>query len=227
MSVVRWQAGQDLASLDLPRGVYFPISGVVSVMVNMDDGRALGTRLIGSEGMGGLFADAMQGAGMSLKAIGFAETVTVPTDMFFRTLGKSAALSRLVADEVARATATYAILAGCNHFHSVEARSARVLLELHDRTGQGPVRITQQLIADVLGVRRGSVTSIMKAFRARDLVAGRRNELAVVDPDGLARFACNCYATLRSLHGTLWPRRETSAAMQAPQYGPSISLAGF
>lgn len=83
--------------------------------------------------------------------------------------------------------------AACVHFHEVEARLARRLLMTQDRAEGGRIRLTQQFLADMLGVRRSAVTIAASALKQRKLIHYSRGEIEVLSRSRLEAVACECY----------------------------------
>jgi CRP-like cAMP-binding protein len=94
-------------------------------------------------------------------------------------------------DQIARTTA-------CNHVHSVQARMCRWLLMTHDRVGADEFHLTQEFLAQMLGVRRPSVTVAAGVLQRAGLIRYQRGRIRVVDRGGLEAGACECYDTVRS-----------------------------
>ena len=198
VSLVRCRPGQVLLDATLQDDrVFFPTTAVLSPIVFLPDGHSIATRLVGPAGVAGLYAPAGRAMGLNLITVYAGEVLGLRRDAFLRHVGRSEVLSRAVGEEMSRAVTAFALLVACAHFHSLEQRGARLLLNLLDHGGNGPIRMSQQLIADVLGVRRGSVTSMMNALRSRDVVESRRSEVVVVDRPALEQLACDCYGLLR------------------------------
>lgn len=88
-------------------------------------------------------------------------------------------------------------LAVCNALHPVEARVCRWLLAAMKRVQQPELPITQKLLADLLGVRRTTITRVLAQLTEEGLIRRRRGWVMVIDPQGLAGSACGCHDILR------------------------------
>jgi CRP-like cAMP-binding protein len=97
----------------------------------------------------------------------------------------------------------------CNALHRVEERCARWLLAVHDRAGNRIIHLTQESLAEMLGVQRTTVSSVTAALQARGLVRTRRGGVEVLDRPGLERAACECYAAVEEHFARLLPEVET------------------
>ena len=93
----------------------------------------------------------------------------------------------------------------CNALHSAEERLARWLLSSHDRAGDDEIRLTQQSMAEMLGVQRTTVTAVTGALQARGLIRAHRGRVEVVDRRGLERAACECYRAVEDHFQSLLP----------------------
>ncbi len=196
LTLVECRAGQVLDSTPGEDRAYFPTSALLSPIAFLPDGHSIATRLVGPEGVAGLYAPAGREMGLNLITVCGGEAIELRREAFWRHVGQSAKLSRAVAGEMSRAVTAFVLLVACGHFHSLEQRGSRLLLNVFDHLGGGPIRISQQVMADVLGVRRGSVTSMMNILRTRRIVESRRNEVVVVDRPALEQLSCDCYGML-------------------------------
>jgi CRP-like cAMP-binding protein len=85
----------------------------------------------------------------------------------------------------------------CNHVHSVQARMCRWLLMTHDRVGADEFHLTQEFLAQMLGVRRPSVTVAAGLLQKAGLIRYQRGRIHIADRAGLEITACECYETVR------------------------------
>ncbi|HYC50548.1 MAG TPA: Crp/Fnr family transcriptional regulator [Gemmatimonadaceae bacterium] len=184
--------------------VYFPESGMISLLAEFGDNKAVEMASVGREGMAGmaLFYD----AGYLPEKI----VVQLPG----RALRMAAAAFRESLDECASlrhalhryAGCLYAFAAhntACGLKHRTTARLARWLLHACDQSGTVNLQLTHVYAATMLGVRRSSVTVSAGELRARRLVDYTRSTIQVVDRPGLEEVACECYATIRSTYDRL------------------------
>lgn len=93
----------------------------------------------------------------------------------------------------------------CNALHRVEERCARWLLAVHDRAGDSIIHLTHESLAEMLGVRRTTVTAVTGELQARGLVRTRRGGVEIVDRPGLERVACECYRAVEEHFARLLP----------------------
>jgi CRP-like cAMP-binding protein len=108
---------------------------------------------------------------------------------------------------------------GCERFHAVEARAARWLLEMDDRVAQDEFTMTHEFLAQMLGVRRQTVSAVASDLSRRGLVVYRRGFIEIVDRAGLEDATCECYEFIREefarLVGPPLPRARTARAAAA------------
>jgi CRP-like cAMP-binding protein len=90
--------------------------------------------------------------------------------------------------------------AACNRLHRVEARLARWLLMSRDRVRSNQFHLTQDLLGNMLGVRRVGVTNASGALRQRKLISYNRGEISILDGDGLEAAACQRYQIVNDMH---------------------------
>ena len=180
--------------------LYFPVDAVVSILTTLSDGAGVEIATVGNEGMVGspvvLGSDSMParefcqvqvpGGMLRMDKTSFAEALS--QDEPFRDMIQLyiQALFSQIAQQVA-----------CNALHSVEERCSRWLLLTHDRVHTDSFPITQEFLAQMLGVRRASVTLAAGALQAAGLIRYRRGEMVIVDREGLEDASCECYRVLR------------------------------
>src|SRR5260370_12739292 len=99
--------------------------------------------------------------------------------------------------------------AGCNALQPVEARMARWLLQIRDRIDDDVLPLTQQTLAQILGVRRTTVTLLMRNLRARGAIRSDRRGLFEIDRARLAAAACECHSTMRLEFSAVFPAKTT------------------
>ena len=93
----------------------------------------------------------------------------------------------------------------CNALHSVEERCARWLLATHDRAGDHLIQLTQESLAEMLGVQRTTVSAVTSALAARGLIKTLRGRVEILDRKVLERVACECYEAVEDHFARLLP----------------------
>jgi CRP-like cAMP-binding protein len=178
--------------------VYFPQSGVFSLLAQMSDGDMVETLTVGNEGIVGLHA--ILGAGHSpTRAICQVSgwTLRIPTQALLDAAPRDGVLfARMVKYAQARITALSRSVA-CNRLHSSQQRYARWVLNTHDRVGSDEFPITQEFLGQMLGVTRPTVSLVGQELQSMKLIHYAQGRLTVDDRGGLEKVACECYATTR------------------------------
>jgi CRP-like cAMP-binding protein len=187
--------------------VYFLHTGIASVVVDLSSGETIEAGMIGSDGVvggasalhGGVSLNRtviqIAGAGSALNAKRFSDAVEQSRDL-------RAKLNRHEQFLFAQAQQS----AACNVSHSLEARLARWLLRCRDLLHSEDLALTQEFLADMLGVTRTSVTLVANTLQQAGLIRYRRGHIRIVNLDGLKECACECYETLRAHSGRLLTR---------------------
>ena len=177
--------------------VYFPLSGVMSLVIRMQDGLAVEVATIGNEGFVGtpVFLGAERSPTEAFCQVP-GEVLKLPVEVF-----KSALKNEKVNDVVRRHTQALvnqiSQSTACNHLHSVQERMCRWLLMTHDRVGSDELNLTQEFLAQMLGVRRPSVTVVAGILQQAKLIEYRRGRVKILDREGLEEGACECYEVVR------------------------------
>jgi CRP-like cAMP-binding protein len=94
---------------------------------------------------------------------------------------------------------------GCNALHSVEARFCRWLLACHDRISSDTLALTQEFLADMLGVQRTTVTAVARSLQSKGVIRYRRGVVDIIDRGALQGLACECYGVIRRNYQRLLP----------------------
>ena len=191
---------------DMVDAIYFPDDCVISLMTLMDSGAAIESAAIGREGALGLMAAVSPRQSLSRAIVqvpGRARRITA--SHLHRAWEQSAQIRDLV-DRHTEALFAHAIHSvACNALHSVEARFCRWLLSCRDRIDGDRVSLTQEFLADMLGVQRTTVTVVARALQAAGLIRYRRGVVDILDRAGLEAIACECYGAVRRNYQRLLP----------------------
>ena len=178
--------------------VYFPLSGMVSLLVVMRDGSAVETATVGREGVVG----AMSGLGLhTTKVRAIAQLPMFASKIGSTALRKAVSSSKPIADLGLRYNdvllSQARVTAGCNALHKVEARFCRWLLQTRDRAESDTFTLTQEFLAEMLGVRRTSVTEVAQKIQEAGVISYSRGIIKIINLDALKTMSCECYETLR------------------------------
>ena len=187
--------------------VYFPVpSCIVSMLYVMEDGASAEIAVVGDEGMVGI-ALFMGGGTTPSRALvqsagqAFLLKGNVLKKEFERHGGLQVLLLRYTQALITQMSQT----AVCNRYHSVEQQLCRWLLLSLDRLSTNELTMTQELIANMLGVRREGVTEAARKLQARCLIRYSRGRITVIDRPGLEARVCECYAVVKKEYDRLLP----------------------
>lgn len=178
--------------------VYFPTSGIVSLLADVDGGGTLEVGIVGREGMAGMSAFMgvrtspnrvlVQGAGSALRMKATAlQSMT----------NNGGSLSRLLRRYSYSLWAQLSQSSVCNLYHPIEARLARWLLMTRDRMEMNEFPITQDFLSSMLGVRREAVNKAAGKLQQQGLVSYTRGTLTILKPASLTAAACKCYRIIK------------------------------
>jgi CRP-like cAMP-binding protein len=176
------------------RHVYFPSDCVVSLLTVVEGHRALEVGLVGREGMvGSRLALGITTASVRALVQGTGTAVRMESARFLRELHRNPALQRALLHFTDALMIQVTQTAACNRFHMVAARLARWLLMTRERLPSSEFHLTQEFLADMLGVRRAGVTAAASALQRRKLIRYRRGTITILDQQGLEASSCSCY----------------------------------
>jgi len=179
---------------ELIENIYFPLTGLISLMIIGKDGNFIETSTVGREGAVGLHS-----------ALGRRRSLTRATAQIggkFSTIGAARFEhvvngSATIRDVISRYTevlwAETQQIAACNAMHGASARLCQWLLQSADRIRSDQVPLTQELLAQMLGARRTTVTLLAQRLQAKGLIRYRRGRIVIIDRNGLEACACECY----------------------------------
>jgi CRP-like cAMP-binding protein len=177
--------------------VYFPHYGMLSLLAVLKDGKAIETATVGREGVVG----AMAGLGLYKSLVRVVVQLPIGVSRIAATqFRKSAASSDAIRNlcinynEVLLSQAR--VGCACNAMHVIEARFCRWLLQTADRAASDTVGLTQEFLAEMLGVRRTSVTEVAGKIQALGAINYSRGVINILDRPALERMSCECYQTL-------------------------------
>jgi len=193
------------------RHIYFPVDSIVSLLCELDDGASGEIAVVGNEGLVGI-ALFMGGKSTLSRAVvqsaGFA--LRIRADILVREFENGGALRELVLLYTQALITQMAQTAMCNRYHAVEQQLCRWLLLSLDRLTSSELTMTQELIANNLGVRREGVTEAAGKLQAAGLIHYCRGKIIVLDRPKLEQRACECYAVVEKEFYRLLSKRTYS-----------------
>ena len=184
--------------------VYLPHAGAVSMVVNLSEGQTVEVAMIGRDSVVGASTALVDGISLSDVVVLFPGTASMLDIARFRAAAeRSAALRHLLARHEQALIAQALQSAACNASHSVEARLSRWLLRARDLSGSDSLHLTQEFLAQMLGVQRTSVTIVASTLQQAGIIRYRRGNIQITDLDGQIASACECYETVKTHYDRL------------------------
>lgn len=173
--------------------VYFPTSGVASIVAIDENGETVDTAMIGREGMTGLpvFLGTRQSPVRTIVQVPMVG-VRMRADLLRSELSRGGTLVRLLQRHTQVMIVTMVQLILCNRMHRLDQRAARWLLQVDERVDEKPFRVTQEFLAQMIGVQRPGLSTVMRQFKDAGLVHYSRGQISIADHDGLAERSCSC-----------------------------------
>lgn len=190
--------------------VYFPITAIVSLLYVLEDGASAEIAVVGNEGLVGISLF-MGGGSTSSRAVvqsaghGFRMSAAVLQEEF-----KLAPVLHLLLRYTQALITQMAQTAVCNRHHTLDQQLCRWLLLSLDRLNGQELVMTQELIANMLGVRREGVTEGALKLQKAGLIRYTRGRITVLDRPGLERRSCECYVVVKKEYDRLLPEKEAT-----------------
>ena len=182
----------------------FPLSGVVSVVVELEKGGVVEVGTVGNEGMAGLtifLGSEMTRRKAFMQVEG--EGLMLPADALREETANGGPLDDILRRYALGYLHQVGQTAACNRAHDVEQRLCRWILMCHDKISSNTLDLTQQFLAEMLGVRRASVTVAASRLQKAGLIRYRRGQIEVLDRARLESTACECYRSVRTSYEKL------------------------
>jgi CRP-like cAMP-binding protein len=179
--------------------VYFPTSGVASIVAIDESGESVDTAMIGREGMTGL--SVFLGTGqMPMRTIVQVPLtgMRLPSQVLREELEHGGKLVRLLQRHTQVVMVTMAQLILCNRMHRLDQRAARWLLQVDERVEEAPFQVTQEFLAQMIGVQRPALSLAMRQFKDGGLINYSRGKVSIADRDGLLARSCGCIKVIAS-----------------------------
>lgn len=179
--------------------VYFPTSGVASIVAIDESGESVDTAMIGREGMTGLpvFLGTDQSPVRTIVQVPLT-ALRLAAEVLREEIGRSGTLVRLLQRHTQVVMITMAQLILCNRMHRLDQRAARWLLQVDDRVEERPFGVTQEFLAQMIGVQRPALSVAMRQFKGAGLVHYSRGQISIADREGLLARSCGCINVIAS-----------------------------
>lgn len=177
---------------------YFPLTCIISLLIDLEDGTGMEVGLVGREGLAGISA-ILGGTATKIATVqGAGQAAKIRADILRAAFAKGGQL------QISLLRYTHALMTQisqsvvCNVRHPIDGRLARWLLMFSDRAGSNEFDLTQEFMAHMLGVRRPGVSEAAAKLQALNLIQYQRGHIIIVDRAGLENFACECYPVVKA-----------------------------
>jgi CRP-like cAMP-binding protein len=187
--------------------VFFPDSGIVSVVAVYADGSIIEMATIGREGCTGMqavFGAKSSSVQLLVQIPGTAAKMSRAA--FTRAMGSMPSFRNLMQAYVHAFLEQILVSVACNGAHSLKQRLARWLLMMRDRSDDDALPITQSLLAEMLGVQRPTITNAAQQLEDAGLIERGRRQVTILDRRGLLEQSCECYQLVRTRVATHLPK---------------------
>ena len=205
---IQCQRGQILMEADSSLDhIYFPDSGVVSVLAVYADGSAIEMATIGREGCTGV--QAILGSKTSSVRLFIqipGSGARMSRQAFARAMASMPAFQSLMYAYVRAFLEQVLVSVACNGAHSLKQRLARWLLAMRDRSDNDTLPVSQNLLANMLGVQRPSITNAARELERHGLITRGRQQITIRGRKGLMKTSCECYQLVRERVGFHLPK---------------------
>jgi CRP-like cAMP-binding protein len=176
---------------------YFPTTAVISLLTDLSDGTGIEVGPVGYEGMVGVSV-VLGGAEMKVVMVQHpGNAVRIRSDIIREEFARGQTLQRELLRYMNALMAQISQSVVCNVRHKVEGRVARWLLMFRDRVASDEFKLTQELMANMLGVRRAGVSEIAANLQRMNFISYQRGNFRILDRAGLESFACECYGVVK------------------------------
>ena len=184
--------------------VYLPHSGAISMMVRLSDGQTVETAMVGRDSVFGAAAALDDGISLTDAVVLLPGAASILDVADFRAAADRSVMFRAVLARHEQALFVQAQQSvACNASHSVEARLSRWLLRARDLCDSETLPLTQELLAQIIGVQRNAVSIVAHALQQAGIISYSRGHIEIRDAEGLRATCCECYHVVRAQHHRL------------------------
>jgi CRP-like cAMP-binding protein len=178
--------------------VFFPDNGAISLMIDMANGQTVATAAVGREGAVGILSVLGPSSSASTAIVRAAGSASrIAASRFLAAFNRSPAIRHAVQIHIRAMLMQFQLGVACNALHPVKARMARWLLHFCDHIDHDILPLTQEALSQILGVRRTTVTLLMRNLRESGAIRSDRRGQIEVDRSRLAAGACECHNAMR------------------------------
>jgi hypothetical protein len=179
--------------------VYFPLDCVISLLATVDEGVLVEVATVGNEGLIGLplFLETKLTPGWAYCQVP-GDACRLPAASFRQLLRRTPAASAILHRYTQALMTQISQGTACDRVHSNEQRSARWLLQTHDRAGRDEFPLPEEFLGQMLGADRGTVEAVTSQLAERGLIGYRDGMMRMLDREGLEAISCGCYRVIRA-----------------------------
>lgn len=206
LELVMLEIKHQLYEPDVPIShVYFPVDGVMSMLAQLDEGLLVEVATVGNEGMIGLplFLGTDVTPGVAYSQVP-GQAYKLPAEEFMRLLDEEPSLTAVLHRYTQALMVQISQGTACNRVHSNQQRCARWLLLSHDRVGRDEFKLTQEFLAQMLGVRRATVNEVAGRLQQQGMIEYSRGVIRVLDRPRLEAASCRCYRIIRDEYDRMY-----------------------
>ena len=207
LTIVELQRGQTLYEVGQTIvHTYFPHDAMVSLVTVMHDGKSVEMATFGCEGLFGLVSAFVTRQSFGRYIVQLSGTASrTELNIMHEAMAARPAIQHLVLRFTEALMSQTLQTVACNAVHSVEVRCCRWILMSQDRAGQSELPLTQEFLAEMLGVQRSTVSDVARALQDKGLIRQGRGMITVTDRPGLEAATCECYEIIRGKFEQLLP----------------------
>ena len=199
LELVQLQTGQSLCDPATPiKHVYFPTTAIISLLYQLDDGSLAETAVVGNEGIAGI-ALYMGGETTLSRAIVLSpgHAYRLEGQLLKAEFNRAGALQQIMMRYTQALLSETAQTLACIRHHSLDQQFCRWLLRRFDRLSVKHLVMSQETIANILGVRRASISELAISLRQAGLIEYQRGQISLLDRPGMEARTCECYAVIK------------------------------
>ncbi|HEY3731014.1 MAG TPA: Crp/Fnr family transcriptional regulator [Steroidobacteraceae bacterium] len=187
--------------------IYFPLTCVLSTVAEGAAGEVVEVATLGNEGMSGLSVFLGTNGSSTLETYTqvIGESLWMGSRPFKALLRSEQSLSQTMGRYTEALLTQISQASACNRLHTVQERCARWLLMSHDRVLRDEFELTQEFLAQMLGVRRASVGAVASGLQRAGVISYVRGNVIIKDREGLEQRSCECYSIIRDEYTRLFP----------------------
>lgn len=190
---------------DLIRKVYFPTSSIISFLAELPDGDSVEVGLAGNEGVAGV--DVILGVSKASKVAtvqGAGDALRIAAPVLKEAFNRGGKLQQYLLQYTHALMSQISLSVLCNVRHQIDGRLARWLLMYSDGFGSEEFYLTHEFMANMLGVRRASVSVIAKQLQDEGLITYNRGQFRILNREGLEAKTCECYPVVKEEFDSLY-----------------------